>query len=270
MSTTTPYRENAAPGEQPLGAMFQHFKEAKDRKLPSWAYPLFSGCMIFVAGLLVVMWAKAIWALERLPPPKNSVDLAVAPPPPPPPPPPPGGAKPHEMKIVPKKITVKDLVQPVKKDKQEEKVEPNPEPDGEEGGEEGGQVGGQVGGDINGVVGPAPPPPPPPPPPQPPQIVPPAALEASRISGEKQILPDEVTQQEIQRSGKSRVVGAYKVCLTVDGNIAAVSMMKSTGFSAYDNKILTTIRSTWRYRPFLVNGRPAPVCTAVTFIYTQT
>jgi hypothetical protein len=26
---------------------------------------------------------------------------------------------------------------------------------------------------------------------------------------------------------------------------------------------------TWTYRPFLVNGKPAPVCTAVTFIYSQ-
>jgi hypothetical protein len=25
----------------------------------------------------------------------------------------------------------------------------------------------------------------------------------------------------------------------------------------------------WKYRPFMVNGKAVPVCTAVTFIYTQ-
>jgi len=25
----------------------------------------------------------------------------------------------------------------------------------------------------------------------------------------------------------------------------------------------------WRYRPFLIDGEPAPACTAVTFIYAQ-
>lgn len=263
MSTTTP--ANMSPMG---GGMFEHFREAKNRKLPPWAYPLFMGCAAFAAALLFVMWVKTIWALDRLPSPKSGIDLAVAPPPPPPPPPPPGGAKPHEQVITPRKIKVKDIVQPVKIEKQEEKPVDN-QPDGEEGGEEGGQVGGTVGGDINGSIGAPPPPPPPPPPPMPPQVVPPAALEASRISGEKMIEPDDVTKTEIQRSGKDRIVGTYKLCLTVDGAINTVNMLKSTGFSAYDNKILSTIRSSWRYRPFMVNGRAAPVCTAVTFIYSQ-
>jgi hypothetical protein len=25
----------------------------------------------------------------------------------------------------------------------------------------------------------------------------------------------------------------------------------------------------WAYRPYLINGKPVPVCTAVTFIYSQ-
>jgi hypothetical protein len=25
----------------------------------------------------------------------------------------------------------------------------------------------------------------------------------------------------------------------------------------------------WRYKPYLVNGKAVPVCTAVTFIYSQ-
>ena len=247
--------------------MFDHFKEAKQRKAPPWAGPVLGGAVIFHIVLFVSMWVKTIWDIEQLDRPKTTIDLAVAPPPPPPPPPPPGGAKPHDVQITPKKIKVRDIVQPVKIEKQEQKQET--ETVGVEGGEEGGVEGGVVGGDINGVMGAPPPPPPPPPPPAPPQNVPPTMLEGSRIAGEKQISPDDVTKTEIQRSGKDRVIGSFKLCLTVAGDINAVNMLKSTGFPAYDNKILSTIRGTWRYKPYNVNGKPVPVCTAVTFIYQQ-
>jgi len=99
--------------------------------------------------------------------------------------------------------------------------------------------------------------------------VPPQALDALRIAGEKMIVPDDVTKTEISRSGKDKLIGSYKLCLTMDGNIASVTQLKTTGFQAYDSKIISTIRAEWRYRPFMVNGKAAPVCTAVTFIYSQ-
>jgi protein TonB len=267
MSTTTPYRDPAPPAPGPT--MFGSYKEAKNRKVPKWAGPLLTGAVIFHIALFLSMWIKTIWDIEQLDRPKTSIDLAVAPPPPPPPPPPKGGAKPHDVQITPKKIKVKDIVQPVKIEKQEVKeVEDKGDPNGEEGGVEGGVVGGVVGGDINGVMG-APPPPPPPPPPAPPQNVPPTMLEGSRIAGEKQIVPDEVTKTEIMRSGKDRVIGSFKLCLTVGGAIQSVNMLKSTGFPSYDNRILSTIRGSWRYKPYNVNGKAVPVCTAVTFIYSQ-
>jgi len=45
--------------------------------------------------------------------------------------------------------------------------------------------------------------------------------------------------------------------------------MRTSGFAAYDEKIRSTIRETWRYRPYLVNGRATPVCTALRFVYSQ-
>jgi hypothetical protein len=95
------------------------------------------------------------------------------------------------------------------------------------------------------------------------------ALEASRIAGEKAIQPDDVTRMDISRSGKDRIVGTFKLCINAEGAIQSVTMMKSTGFSPYDTKIQGTIRSSWRYRPFNVNGKAVPVCTAVTFIYSM-
>jgi protein TonB len=248
--------------------MFANYVAAKNRKMPRWAMPVLAAVLFFEMSLFVLGWIKTIWDIEQLERPKTGIDLAVAPPPPPPPPPPPGGAKPQEVQITPKKIKVKDIVQPVKIEKQVTKVEETGDPNGVEGGVEGGVAGGVVGGDMNGVLG-APPPPPPPPPPAPPQNVPPTLLEGSRIAGEKMIVPDDVTKTEIQRSGKDRLIGSFKLCLTNTGTIASVTQLKSTGFPAYDNKILTKMRNEWRYKPYLVNGKAVPVCTAVTFIYSQ-
>jgi len=101
------------------------------------------------------------------------------------------------------------------------------------------------------------------------QVVAPAALDANRIAGERTILPDEMTMGAIGRSGNTTLISSYKVCVTAEGAVASVSQLKGTGFAAYDAKIASAIRSDWRYRPFLVNGKATPVCTAFRFIYSQ-
>ena len=98
--------------------------------------------------------------------------------------------------------------------------------------------------------------------------MPPSLLEGSRVKGNKEIHPDDVTKTEIQRSGKEKLVGSFKLCLSIEGEIANVNQLKSTGFPAYDQKIVREMRG-WRYRPYMVNGKAVPVCTAVTFIYSQ-
>lgn len=52
------------------------------------------------------------------------------------------------------------------------------------------------------------------------------------------------------------------------GAVGSVTQLKSTGFPAYDAKIIREMKQ-WGYKPYLVNGKAVPVCTAVTFIYTQ-
>jgi protein TonB len=264
-----------APAPRPLnlqhraGVVGAGFMQAKTgKRVATLAIVLITVLVVVHLGAIGASWASTVWAIDRLPPPDMSSisNLALAPTPPPPPPPPPGGAKPKTEIIKPKKPTVKELVQPVKIEKQEKKEDPGPTGDvnGVEGGEEGGVEGGVVG----GVQGSPPPPPPPPPPPAPPQNVPPTMLEGQRIAGNKMIVPNDVTKTEIQRSGKDKVVGSFKLCITVDGNVSSINMLKGTGFGAYDAKIQGEMRQ-WRYRPYMVNGKAVPVCTAVTFIYSQ-
>lgn len=99
-------------------------------------------------------------------------------------------------------------------------------------------------------------------------VVPPQAMEAHRIFGEKLIKPDEDVAKAIQQHGVAQLVGVFKLCIDETGHVTDVTMLRSTRARAYDAKIMRTMK-TWVYSPFLNEGRAAPVCTAVTFIYTQ-
>lgn len=108
-----------------------------------------------------------------------------------------------------------------------------------------------------------------PPDPSPPQNIAPTALDAQRIAGTKNIVPDDDVKRAFAGSGKSQMVTSYKLCVNIAGNVSTVSTLKSSGYASYDAKIQHELRA-WKYRPFRVNGAPARVCTAVTFIYSQT
>jgi hypothetical protein len=107
-----------------------------------------------------------------------------------------------------------------------------------------------------------------PPSPMPAQLVPPTVLEALRLSGAKAIPPDAATQAQIQRDHRDRIVASLKLCVDATGAVGDVTLVKSSGYPAYDTELHDTIATTWRYSPYLVLGKPVPVCTAVTFIYS--
>ncbi|HEY5928150.1 MAG TPA: energy transducer TonB [Kofleriaceae bacterium] len=130
------------------------------------------------------------------------------------------------------------------------------------------ELGGEVGGLLDGTM------PPPPPPPRPsdavltPQNVPTRLLEGIRIAGDKIIVPDDATKVAITQSGKAKVVASLKLCIDATGVVTHVTVLKSSGFPDYDAKLKREMQL-WKYKPYLVNRRPVPVCTAVTFIYSQ-
>ncbi|MFT3700221.1 MAG: hypothetical protein QM831_44160 [Kofleriaceae bacterium] len=101
-----------------------------------------------------------------------------------------------------------------------------------------------------------------------PQKVSPLALEGLRLAGDKQIMPDDATKEAMQRSGKDRIVGTFEVCLDLAGQVTSTDVTKTTGFPAYDTKIVSGIGQ-WKFKPWMVDGKAVPVCTAVTFIYSQ-
>lgn len=47
-----------------------------------------------------------------------------------------------------------------------------------------------------------------------------------------------------------------------------LKLLKSCDFPDYDAKLIRELHH-WAYRPYQVNGQDVPVCTSVTFIYSQ-
>lgn len=119
---------------------------------------------------------------------------------------------------------------------------------------------------YGGLIGP---PPPPPPPPAPPTSVPPATLEALRLAGNKSIPADAQTRADMIAANKPRVVASLKICVDDAGTVRSTSTLKSSGFPAYDRRLLTETRG-WLFRPYKLNGKAVGVCTAYTFIFDAT
>lgn len=100
-------------------------------------------------------------------------------------------------------------------------------------------------------------------------IVPQVAVAKRFLSGERKPRPDDGTRAAMARDRAAQVVTTVKYCISARGAVSRLQLLKSSGYSAYDSRILNAMRQ-WRYRPFLVNGEATPVCSATTFIYRMT
>lgn len=100
-----------------------------------------------------------------------------------------------------------------------------------------------------------------------PRTVTPTALQRP-VAGKTLLAPEDDTKVEIQQSGRTRIVGTFKVCIDATGHVDTITPVQLTGFPAYDRTIVTGIRQ-WVYPPYLAGGQPTPVCTVVSFIYAQ-
>jgi TonB family protein len=95
----------------------------------------------------------------------------------------------------------------------------------------------------------------------------PVVLQGLRISGETQIRPSALTQQQMMRDDARQARGVVRVCVASDGGVTSAALLSSTGYTAYDELLLSAVHR-WRYRPYLVNGTPVAVCGTVTFLYS--
>lgn len=107
------------------------------------------------------------------------------------------------------------------------------------------------------------------PPPRPPQprVVVTSVLQALRIAGDTQPRPSPGTQQMMLRNDHRTVRASVYLCIGTDGSLGSVKLTTPTGYPDYDQTILAAV-GTWRYRPYTVDGRPHPACSAVMFVYS--
>jgi protein TonB len=93
-------------------------------------------------------------------------------------------------------------------------------------------------------------------------------LEAHRIRGNKLIVPDSFVTRAMESDGETRVSTTIKLCVDTTGKVAAIDLLKSSGYPGYDNKIMTEAKD-WAFRPIEIDGKPAPACSVLSFIYTR-
>lgn len=227
--------------------------------------------VVMIGHILTVsaVWAKAQWQIDRLLLPPQAIFVGQVPPPPSGAAPPPGGQKPTTASSVRK--VVRHVIQPASvapvSPSLADRVSlgandlPNVAV-----GECDPTLGRCDGSDPNGAGAAADQVVEEPSASVPDVIVTPVAAKANFLAGNTQPQPDGLTAVEMVRSGKSAVTAVVKLCIAVDGQVANVNLMKSSGFPGYDRRIENAVAG-WTYRPFSVNGRASQVCTTVQFIY---
>jgi periplasmic protein TonB len=239
--------------------MFQNYVDAKAEKRRGWMSIFIAiSVAIHVVGIAALL-IRSFWVITPLEPPDTQIALAA--PPPPPPPPPPASETPER---IPDKVyrEVDRTVQPDPDREIPEDIVTEEQFEGIMGGVEGGIEGGVMGGVQGGLAGGIGDPPPAPP--SEPKVIPDAELDARRVAGNRNILPDSRTQTRMQRDGRDMVTGVIRMCLTPAGSVDSLNVVRSTGYSDYDNRLLSEMRQ-WRYQL----NEAIPVCTTVTFNYRQ-
>lgn len=215
---------------------------------------------LFIAGF---------WRLDRLDRPRIAVAIAV---PLPPPPAPSGGAAPTKAPTFTRKHVAHDPVQPEPRPAGEQKpIETTTGGGGEGSGSGSGRGSGspEARGDCTENCGPG-------------SgsahdavevvvhhddvIVPPAVIRGLRIAGETQIHPSDLDRTAMSRDGKDEVTAMFKTCVTAAGDVGAVTLLKSSGYPAYDGALAAGLHG-WRYRPYEIGGQAVKACGIVTFVY---
>lgn len=110
---------------------------------------------------------------------------------------------------------------------------------------------------------------PPPPPEETPRAVPANLIDGKRFRGTTQIQPPDSARDQMSDDRVRSVRAVVKLCLSKSGRVSSVKLLESTGYDAYDRKLLAAVRQ-WRYHPYkLDSGDAVPVCTSVVFNYAQ-
>jgi len=94
-----------------------------------------------------------------------------------------------------------------------------------------------------------------------PHTITPAQLRALQASSLSIDLPQTVAVQ-MTRDSKKAASAAFKVCIGTSGDVTSAALIKSSGYSLFDDQALAGVRAS-KYHPFTVDGHAATACSAV-------
>jgi TonB family protein len=99
-----------------------------------------------------------------------------------------------------------------------------------------------------------------------PTVVPLTAIESQLISGDREVRLPPALVRELAGKGLKQAIVMVKLCIDTGGAVATTEIVKSCGHAGADQSVASKVRA-WRFRPYLVAGQPAPVCTMKVFRY---
>lgn len=104
---------------------------------------------------------------------------------------------------------------------------------------------------------------------QPPTSSPPGKVMPVLIAGDEQIQASVAVKRAMLAAGQRKITASVKLCVDREGAVKSVEPITPSGHDAYDTTIRDNMQS-WRYRPLMVDGKPAPFCKKVTFLFRMT
>jgi len=99
-----------------------------------------------------------------------------------------------------------------------------------------------------------------------PKLVPAVELEKYRIAGDRRPSLPAGAIRIAMRDRVERFNVGVSLCLSDKGEPTTVKLIKPSVYDDANEKILADVRK-WRFKPYLINGQAAPVCTGLLFIY---
>lgn len=100
----------------------------------------------------------------------------------------------------------------------------------------------------------------------PPLSIDPSALQAHQISGNSNVAASPRIRAAMAQDQVTSLRAVVRLCIDPTGLVSDSAMVERTGYTEYDSKLVEIVRE-WRYRPYLVRGRPVVACSTVEFIY---
>jgi hypothetical protein len=89
-------------------------------------------------------------------------------------------------------------------------------------------------------------------------------LRGNRIRGHDKIAPPEQVLVAMVHAGETELEAVIKLCINAKGRVRDLSFVKSSGYAEYDDRFVSEMQG-WVYRPYTLDGKALPVCTAVHF-----